>query len=555
MKKIKKLWSVLAFFLVFTVITGLFTTVCIYFTEKTDVLGLQELSVETSFTEEDGHMILHWKRLPYPCVYKVESFSVTTGLVENSPEYHSLKSEFTVGCSYEVPTTAIPTYYQISAYGIFGKVATSMEYTANPNYSEPLRPIPIFHYTKEQPASVKPYLVWHSVPDAVVYELEILDDLPDFENSTTLSKKNHIDSTQKVFTNGLQIDLTPYLKKITEKNGYKHIFWRVRAMNLRKEPVGVFSTTEEVIVDEHAEVPNKPLLNNFDKMPNFQMPVYPVYHWIPMLGVEKYEVELMTHPPQQENNIDPTSDRYWAKTVDSSFSCYDEYARPYAGVYYWRVRGVDAKGNTIGVYSDTDSFVVDESIQRCFVATFGDSITHGGGAVSFSPASLEYSYQTYLDFPVVNLGRSGDTSHTTMERFETDVLPIHPMNLIIMTGSNSLRASNIPAEEVIADLQTIGQKCEQNGIRPVFLTLPPINPANIKFAFRTDTDPKWHDKMDAINKFIRRQQYYIDLEEYFYDPSHTILDPTWANDGLHADVHGKMLMAEIINQHQHLFRR
>ena len=84
-------------------------------------------------------------------------------------------------------------------------------------------------------------------------------------------------------------------------------------------------------------------------MPNFQMPVYPVYHWIPMLGAAKYEVELMTHPPKKENNTEPTSDSAWRKAVDSSFACYDEYARPYAGDYYWRVRALDEKGETLGV--------------------------------------------------------------------------------------------------------------------------------------------------------------------------------------------------------------
>ena len=131
-------------------------------------------------------------------------------------------------------------------------------------------------------------------------------------------------------------------------------------------------------------------MNKFDRMPDFSQPIYPVFTWIPMLGAERYEVELLTKPPTQENNTVPTPDRYWAKTVDSSFSCYDEYARYYAGTYYWRVRGLDANGNTVGVYSDTDSFQVPSHITRPLVAAFGDSITHGGGAVSFSPASLEY---------------------------------------------------------------------------------------------------------------------------------------------------------------------
>ena len=89
-----------------------------------------------------------------------------------------------------------------------------------------------------------------------------------------------------------------------------------------------------------------------------------------------------------------------------------------------------------------------------YAAALGDSITHGGGAISSSPAFLEYSYTTYLSFECLNLGRSGDTSHTTLERFDQDVLPLHPANLLILTGSNSLRADT-PAQEIIKDLDAI----------------------------------------------------------------------------------------------------
>ena len=78
----------------------------------------------------------------------------------------------------------------------------------------------------------------------------------------------------------------------------------------------------------------------------------------------------------------------------------------------------------------------------------------------------------------------------------------------------------------------------------------PIHPQNIKFAFHTDTDPKWHAKMDHINAYIKAQPYFIDLEPYFYDKTHTVLDPALSIDGLHPDIRGKQLMGEIINLHQ-----
>ncbi|MGM9539377.1 GDSL-type esterase/lipase family protein [Anaerovibrio sp.] len=538
--------KLIAYFLSFLTIICCFTIFCIFLTEKTDLLGLKNYRITASFAQVDGNTVMSWQRYPYPCLYQVETYYKTTGLVEGEPEFIKVSSEFTVQDSYVVPPTAIPAYYKITAYGIFGRVSGQESLIPNANYQEPIRPVPIFRYTSGNPASLKPYLVWHSIPDGVLYELELLSGPPDEENTTQLSTVNHLYATRQVFTNGLQIDLTPYQE-------LPRLYWRVRAMNLRKEPIGVFSTAEPIYIDAAAPVPDKPLLNSFDRMPNFTQPVYPVFTWIPMLDADRYEVELLSAPPAVENNTAPADRRIWSKVVDSSFSCYDENPRCYARKYYWRVRAVDASGNTIGRYSDTDSFVVEPHITRPVLAALGDSITHGGGAVSFSPANLEYSYTTYIDLPCINLGRSGDTSSTTLARFDSDVLPIMPRNLLIMTGSNSLRSSGISADVVIADLARIAEKCRRNDIRPIFLTLPPINPDNIMLAFQTPTDVNWLSKMKAINAFIRKQPYYIDLEPYFYDTSKTILAPEWANDGLHTDIRGKMLIGEIINMHKDLF--
>lgn len=542
--------KLIAYFLSFLTIICFFTIFCIFLTEKTDLLGLKNYKVTVSFAQVDGNTIMSWQRYPYPCLYQVETYYKTTGLVEGEPEFIRVAAEFTVQDSYTVPPTAIPAYYKITAYGLFGRVSGEELLIPNANYQEPIRPVPIFKYTASHPASLKPYFVWHSVPDGVLYEFELLSGPPDEENTTRISKVNHLYATQQVFTNGFQFDLTPY-KDVPQ------LYWRVRAMNLRKEPMGVFSTAEPIHIYPAAPIPNKPLLNRFDKMPNYTQPIYPVFTWIPMLNAERYEVELLTSPPAVENNTTPTANnsKIWAKAVDSSFSCYDEGARYNAGRYYWRVRAIDASGNTIGTYSDTDSFVVEPRISRPVLAALGDSITHGGGAVSFSPANLEYSYTTYIDLPCINLGHSGDTSSTTLARFDSDVLPIMPRNLLIMTGSNSLRSGAISADRVIADLAQIAEKCRQNDIRPIFLTLPPINPENIMLAFQTPTDVNWYNKLRAINSFIKQQPYYIDLEPYFYDDSHTILAPEWANDGLHTDIRGKMLIGEIINMHKDLFIR
>ena len=132
-----------------------------------------------------------------------------------------------------------------------------------------------------------------------------------------------------------------------------------------------------------------------------------------------------------------------------------------------------------------------------------------------------------------------------LNRFNHDVLPYHPRFLIILGGTNSLRGG-VPATQVIKELSAIRDKSLAQGIRPIFLTLPPINPAAISQAFDEQTVPNWQKEFATVNSFIRQQRYYIDLEPYFIDDNHE-LPPYFATDGLHLDIEGKKLMALIIN--------
>lgn len=158
---------------------------------------------------------------------------------------------------------------------------------------------------------------------------------------------------------------------------------------------------------------------------------------------------------------------------------------------------------------------------------------------------MEYSFQTYLSFPTINVGKSGDTSESMLSRFDRDVAPYHSHFIIIMGGSNSLRGG-VGAAQVIKELTAIRDKCLANGSRPIFLTLPPINPEAINQAFNESTIPDWQKEFSAVNFFIRQQRYYIDLEPYFMDANHEL--PTYyATDGLHLDIEGKKLMGLIIN--------
>lgn len=536
-------------FVLFVLLIGGFSTIWLYLTERTGLLPLANANLDVYFTEDSkGAVTMRWNPLPYPCRYEVECFFKTTGRLTNGvPQLRRVSSSSTKEAAFQVPPTSVPMFYRVSAYGIFGKLTGTLAPAVHPAYAQPYKPDIILKYPEDAPASVKPFFAWHPVPGAVCYEVEILSAPPEKEGGTALSDKNHLFSTQRVYTNGWQADLTDW-------KGRRELYWRVRALTLEKKPIGEFSQAEKIVVSASAPIPDAPLVNTFMQMPDDYPLLYPVYQWIPMNGVLRYEVELLYSPPEEKYEKTPVPDRAWYRIANDSFSCYDEYKRDDPGMYYWRVRAVDEDGKTIGRYSETASFYVPETKERPYAAAFGDSITHGGGAISYSPANREYDYMTYLDFPAMNLGQSGDRSRETALRFEEDVLPYHPYNLIVMTGSNDLR-SDRPAEEIISDLAAIRDKCIANDIRPIFLTLMPIHPQNIYTAFHTETSDGWRPKLAKINAFIRQQEYYVDLEPYFYDNTKTKLDETLAIDGLHPDIYGKMLMAELINEHRDLFRQ
>lgn len=537
-------------FLLFSLCIVLFTLASLFIIERADLFSLREKSIHATFSNKGDHLLITWDQLPYPCIYRIESLSRTTGLVDGSPEYHSFGEVTTVGASIELPSSPIPMVYQITAYGLFGRITEHSAILENPRDLHPISPVSVFTYSERSPASAMPFLVWHAVPGAVCYELEILSAPPQSEGGTTASSQSLL-RTAQIYTNGYQADLRSVLK------GEKDIlYWRVRALDFHRQAIGEFSNTEPIYVDASLPLPNKPLINNFDRLPAGHMPLYPVYQWIPLNGYQTYEVELLTEAPPTtvQAGQNPSPGRLWAQKVTGAFSCYDEYPRPYAGKYYWRVRAVDAEGNTVGSFSAAERFDVQPQPARIYAAAFGDSITHGGGALSFSPMDLEYSFTSYLDFPTLNLGRSGDTSRLSADRFDQDVLFFHPYNLLILTGSNSLRDPGISADEIIEDLEEIKRKCEANDIRPVFLTLMPIHPHNIALAFHTDTDPRWQDKLHRVNTYIREQEYYIDLEPYLYNDAKTIMASSFSVDGLHPDIRGKMLMAEIINRHKDKLR-
>lgn len=396
------------------------------------------------------------------------------------------------------------------------------------------KPVATVRFSKENQASIKPMLTWSKVEGAVAYELELLSK-PPVNPDKAESYPTRFFSTNKIYVNGFNADLSSYLTTDS-------FYWRVRGLDIDGKPISRFSDAEKVYIDRKQDVVQKPIPTSiFNQSPGATL-LYPVYAWIPIAGAEKYEVEILDDLPENPNGTLPSIHRI-DSDIAVGFDYYDKSPRISKKPFYWRVRGLNQAGDPVGVYSDAGKFNVNPS-KHIAVATYGDSITHGGGSISYSPADWEYSYQNYLDFLSINLGKSGDTSSTMVERFEQDVLPFHPQYLIILAGTNSLRGGET-AENVIADLKVLKEKCLINNIRPVFLTLPPINPNNIKKAFDQDTVPDWQEQMKLVNNFIRTQVHIDVAREMKY--TNGVLPSKLAVDGLHLDIEGKKKMAAAVN--------
>ena len=412
-------------------------------------------------------------------------------------------------------------------------VVTAKAHASAPIWRKP--PAPTVHYSASNPASLSPMLTWTKVKGAVIYEVEFLPSpLPAF-NKSALSE-THLFSTRQVYGNGYNPDLEEFAAT-------SPIYWRVRALNFDGEPISNFSEPEKLCFNSSVPPVNSPVPHDSYGDIHGSTLLYPVYSWLPIAHATQYEVELLNAPPENPNGIEPSIHRIWSAITELSDK-YDDKARYSSKPFYWRVRGMDEDGNPVGVYSDAQEFFVDPNT-GWEIATFGDSISHGGGSMSYSPVDWEYSYQTYLDFPVVNLSNSGDTSDTAVDRFDEDVLPFHPRYLIILEGSNSIRGGT-SAESVISDLKAIKAKCEKNNIVPIFMTLPPINPASIEKVFNEPTADDWREEMDTVNQYIRTQTINIDLASRMNYPD-GVLPARLALDGLHPDINIKKKMAAIIN--------
>lgn len=400
------------------------------------------------------------------------------------------------------------------------------------------KPVVTMHYTASHPAIGNPVLRWSRIDGAVGYEVQVLkpNSKGDMIDKKTGRTYTLMMPSQTAYTTGYELTLpASYMGQV--------FYWRVRGFDIDKHPISEYSDVEASHIDRFEPFTEKPTLMAFYNQGPCEVLLYPVYDWIAVPGAAKYELEILNNRPENPNGIEPSVHRIDSYTP-TNIHQYDQKSRVSDTPFYWRVRAMDTEGNPIGVYSDALPFLTSPKEEKGCIAIFGDSISHGGGSISYSPTYWDFSYGNYLTFPTVNLAQSGDTSEMAVERFDRDVLPFQPSYLLILIGTNSLRAG-VPSEDVIADLKTIKEKCLSHHIRPVFLTIPPLNPAHIKRAFDEPTADNWQTLIAEVNAYIRTQVH-IDITPGMADED-GILKPELAVDGIHLDPPGKKMMGAAIN--------
>lgn len=372
-------------------------------------------------------------------------------------------------------------------------------------------------------AAHKLRLSWDLIPGAVTYQVLLFD-------GADPKTARPIAQYRDVSTPGLELDMHTLPENALM--GY----WLARGVDREGNAVGE-SPLRSLRTAERG--PTAPLvLDDYGAMA--YLPVYPVYAWVPVLNASSYEVEVWRESDKPHGKAERVRHFYTYESV-----VYDEPGLRLAGRYWWRVRALDGEGRR---YSDWSAPTPWQIHAPTPVAALGDSITHGGGAISTPPCRMLYAWETYAKIPVKNIGFSGDTAAAMADRFEADVLPFKPRLLIVMGGVNDFRGGT-PAAVTIRALQQIADKCRSYGITPVFVTATPINPQRMGGSFGMEPAAEnWQNNQRQINDWIMAQPYAVDVTGALTD-EYGDLRGDYTADGLHPDYEAKRYIGEAIGRY------
>ena len=169
----------------------------------------------------------------------------------------------------------------------------------------------------------------------------------------------------------------------------------------------------------------------------------------------------------------------------------------------------------------------------------------------FSEDQIAFHLEKHLGYKVINLGVSGQTSDEVRKRWHSYVLSFKNKNLnknlyfvIIIVGINDINR-NIPAKQIISNLDWMINSCTSNNIYPIVFNLAPFDKINRKQTLALKEVNKWL----FYKKSITTKLYLVDFYNYVNDsdnnckPKEGILV-----DGLHPNKETYKNLAEKIYQ-------
>lgn len=180
------------------------------------------------------------------------------------------------------------------------------------------------------------------------------------------------------------------------------------------------------------------------------------------------------------------------------------------------------------------------------VVCFGDSITNRG-----YPQVL--AQLTGVD--AINAGVGGNSTAKALRRLDRDVLTQKPDVVVILFGTNDLRAdadhAYVPVAKYKANLNFMIAKCRQQGARIVLCTLPPIE----QDAFFTRHEREPFKALGGLSKLIGNyreaaRQVAVDQKTLLVDLNQLLTkEPQWmSKDGVHPSEEGNAIIAKHVTK-------
>lgn len=180
------------------------------------------------------------------------------------------------------------------------------------------------------------------------------------------------------------------------------------------------------------------------------------------------------------------------------------------------------------------------------VVCFGDSLTRGG-----YPEILG----DLLGMDTVNAGVGGHNTKQGLRRLEKDVLARQPEVVVVLFGTNDMRADSerayVSIEEYEKNLQTIVGRCQEADARVILCTPPPIDTE----AYFKRHSRQEYQQLGGFEQLIEQYRSVVRSVAESHNLPVVDLDrllteePRWMSpDGVHPSAEGKALIAKHISK-------